>query len=105
MAIKVLLLAKQTQAHAQRTCGAGIKVTHKYTKKTKCCQQPLLAVADVHGVEVHDIQTLKFAYFRIIFRFLLHITIVYPKWRNLLTKIPANQWQAIDHKLFEAQCY
>jgi len=33
-------------------------------------------IADVHGIEVHDVLTLKFVNFRKIFRFLLHITIV-----------------------------
>jgi len=41
---KILLLAKQTQVRAEKTRGAGIKVTQKYTKKTKCCLQPLLPV-------------------------------------------------------------
>jgi len=35
---KILLLAKQTQVRAKKTRGAGIKVTQKYTKKTKRCQ-------------------------------------------------------------------
>jgi len=55
---------------------------------------------------VHDVWTLKFVYLRIIFRIVLHITIVvHPKWRNLVTKIPADQWQAINHKVFETKCY
>ena len=29
-------------------------------------------IADVHGIEVHDVRTLKFVYFQKIFRFLLH---------------------------------
>ena len=32
---------------------------------------------------------------------LLHIAIVWPKWRKLLTKIPAHQWQTINHKQFK----
>ena len=31
-------------------------------------------IADVHGIEVHDVRTRKFVYFRKIFRFLLHNT-------------------------------
>jgi len=31
-------------------------------------------IADVHGIEVHDVRTWKFVYFRKIFRFLLHNT-------------------------------
>jgi len=49
-------------------------------------------IADVHGKEVHDVWTWKFVWFRKNFLFLLHITIVYAKRRNLFTKIPANQW-------------
>jgi len=36
-------------------------------------------IADVYGIEVHDVRTWTFVYFRKIFRFLLHITIIYPK--------------------------
>jgi len=61
-------------------------------------------IADVHGIEVHDVRTWKFVYFRKLFRLLLHIAIFYPKWRNLFTKIPANQWQSINHKLI-LKCY
>jgi len=35
---------------------------------------------------------------------LLHITIVQSKWRNLFAKIPAHQWQTINHKLFKTKC-
>ena len=31
-------------------------------------------IADVHGIEFHDVRTLKFVYFQKIFRFLLHTT-------------------------------
>jgi len=31
-------------------------------------------IADVHGIEVHDVRTWKFVYFRKIFRFFLHKT-------------------------------
>ena len=31
-------------------------------------------IADVHGIEVHDVRTWKFVYFQKIFRFLLHNT-------------------------------
>jgi len=34
----------------------------------------------------------------------LHITIVWPKWQNLFTKIPAYQWRTINHKLFKTKC-
>ena len=45
-------------------------------------------IADMHGVEVHDFRTWKFVHFRNIFLFLSHITIVYPKSRNLVTTYP-----------------
>ena len=83
---KVLLLAKQRQVHAEKTRGAGLEVTQKYTKKHEmrpitfvgslCNIHAALCskIADVHGIEVHDVRTWKFDYFRSIFRFLLHYT-------------------------------
>jgi len=62
-------------------------------------------IADVHGIEVHNVRTWKCVYFPKIFRFLSHITLVYSKCRNLFTKLPANQWQSINHKLFKTTCY
>jgi len=68
---KVLLLAKQTQVHAEKTRVAGSEVTN-YTKKPE--MQPVTFVvslcklyavglilcskiADVHGIEVNDVLT------------------------------------------------
>ena len=167
---KVLLLAKQTQAHAEKTCGVGIEMTQKLHEETwnaasdlcwQSVQDPCHIVfenADVYGIEVHDVRTWKFVDFRKMLRFFLHytrdvtrearghnspgaeslrgtkksqlvserpqvqtcgrqtsflpqalsnlvtpmhITIVYPKWRNSFTKIPAHQGQTINHKLFK----
>ena len=79
---KVLLLAKQAQVHAEKTCGAGIEVTQIYTKKPEmspityagslCKIHAVLCskIADVHGIEVRDLRTWKFVSFRKIFRFL-----------------------------------
>jgi len=37
------------------------------------CRRPLCSkIADLHGIEVHDVRTRKFVYFRKIFRFLLN---------------------------------
>jgi len=65
---KVLLLAKQTQLHAEKkTRGAGIEVAH-YTKKPEmppvtfvgslCKIHALLCstTADIHEIEVYDIR-------------------------------------------------
>jgi len=66
---KVLLLAKQTQVHAEKTRGAGLEVTQNYTKKLEmppvnfvgslCQIHAVLCskIADVHGIEVHDVRT------------------------------------------------
>ena len=61
---KVLLLAKQTQAHAEKTRGAGIEVAQNYTKKP---EMPPVTFAGplckIHAVlcskiaDVHDIRT------------------------------------------------
>jgi len=112
------VLAKQTQAHAERTRVAGIKVTEKIHEKNEMLPATFVGSLYKNHVVVFencrcawnrsrpiDVRTSKFVYFRIIFRFLLHITMAYPKWRHLVTKIPVNQQQAINHKLFETKCY
>jgi len=73
---KVLLLAKQTQVHAEKTCGAGMEVTQNYTKKP---EMPLVtfvgSLRKIHAIlcsktaDVHDVRTWKFVCFRKIFRF------------------------------------
>ena len=62
---KKLLLGKQTQAHAKKTRGTGIEVTQKnemlpvtfvgslYKTHAALCSK----IADVHGIEVHDVRT------------------------------------------------
>jgi len=59
-----------------------MEATQTARRKVKCRPQPLLAVcailcskiADVDGIEVHDVRTWKFVYFRKIFQFLLNNT-------------------------------
>jgi len=75
-------------------------VTQKIHEKNEMLPVPLVGslykthavlcseIADVHGIEVHDVRTWKFVCFQNIFRFLSHITIVYPKSRNLVTTYP-----------------
>jgi len=65
---------------------AGIEVTQNYAKKPEMLPVTFVGslckthavfcskIADVHGIEVHDVRTLKFVYFQKIFRFLLHTT-------------------------------
>jgi len=99
---KNLLLAKQTNVRSEKTSGAGIKVTQKIHEKKRnavsnlCCQSvqdPCRIVFENcwcawnRSSWCSDLK--KFFFFRKNLRFLLHIAIVYPKWRNLFTKIPA----------------
>jgi len=84
---KVLLLAKQTQVHAEKRAGQEKKWHKNYTKKHEMASVTFLVVCatarpwrivfkieDVHGIELHDVRSWKFVYFRKIFLFLLHIT-------------------------------
>jgi len=84
----MLLLPKQTQVHADEKRRAGVQVTQKLHKKNE--MSPVTSVgslyktqavfcskiADVHGIEVHEVPTCKFDSFRKIFCFLLHIRFV-----------------------------
>ena len=151
---KVLLLAKQTSPRRNNAWGRHRSDT-KTTRRSP--EMPLVTfvgslckihaalcskIANVDGIEVHDVRSWKSFHFRKIFRFLLHntrdvkctfaserpqvltcgrqtcfvpqgssklgtpmhITIVKPKWQNSFTNIPAHQWQAINHRLFETKC-
>ena len=63
----MLWLAKQTQVRAVKTRGAGIKVTHKIHENNEMPPVTFVGVlykahavlcskiADVHGIEVHDL--------------------------------------------------
>ena len=62
-----MLVAKQTQVHAEETHGTGIKITQKNTKSemppvnfvgSLCKTNAVLCakIADVHGIEGHDIR-------------------------------------------------
>jgi len=77
--LRLLLLAKQTQVHAEKMRGAGIEVTQNYTKKSEMppitfvgilCK--IRAVLCSKTADVHDVRNWKLVYFRKIFRFLLH---------------------------------
>jgi len=66
---KVILLAKQIQVHTEKSRVAGLEVTQNYTKKPEmppvtfvgslCKIYAVLhsKIAEVHGIEVHDVRT------------------------------------------------
>jgi len=61
---KVLLFAKQTQDHAEKTRGAGIEVKQNYTKKPAMPRIILVAsLCKIHALlysklaDVHDVRT------------------------------------------------
>jgi len=71
---KVLLLAKQTQVHAEKTRWAGIEVTQNYTKKHEMPPVTFIgSLSKIHHLlfskiaDVHDVQTGKLVCFRKIF--------------------------------------
>jgi len=92
---KVLLLAKQTQVHVEKKRLEQAWNWHKnYTKKAEmprvtfvgslCKIYAVLCskIADVHGIEVHDLRTWKYVYFRKFFRCLLHNTRDVMRWKG-----------------------
>ena len=69
---KVLLLAKQTQFHAEKTRGTGSEMTQKLHDEIEMPPETFVVslcklyavglilcskIADVHGIEVHDVRT------------------------------------------------
>jgi len=66
---KILLLTKQTQVRAEKTRGAGTKVTQKIHEKNEmlpvtfvgslCKTHAIMCskIADVHGIEVRDVRS------------------------------------------------
>jgi len=61
---KVLLLAKQTQVHAEKTPRGGIEVTQNYTNKPEMPPVTFVGIlCEIHAVlcskiaDVHDVRT------------------------------------------------
>jgi len=78
---KLLLLANQTQVHAEETRGAGMEVAQNYTKEPEMPPVTFVgSLCKIHALlfskiaDAHDVRTWKFVSFRKIFRFSLHNT-------------------------------
>jgi len=74
---KLVMIRHKKELRGTLSHGLFGPVRKSVTDKTRAvfCSK----IADAHGIEVCDVRTWKFVYFRKISRFLLHIAIFYPK--------------------------